>query len=196
AVVGPGSVCSRRQFLQNRNVDRLVGHQLLQPNVFPFQGLQALQLFQAQPPIHCPPAVMRLLADSQLLADLRRRLTSCLLPTRRQPHESSRRFAPACIASSPSSAPLSAQRRRPILTVPLERSNGGGSISEEADGHSATHVSPHAPRFPLMRQRQLTTTAISIARSNAIPAVGFDSIPNTPPATPTPMPIRGTIAPR
>ena len=60
-------------------IERLVGHQLLQLRVFLLERLQALRLIETQPAVLLPPAVVRLLTDPQLLADLGRPQTAAQL---------------------------------------------------------------------------------------------------------------------
>ena len=75
-VAGTGSEVSRGHLFQNHVVERLVGHQPLQPRVLLLERLQPLRLVEAQAAVLLPPAVVRLLADSQLLADLGRAQTA------------------------------------------------------------------------------------------------------------------------
>ena len=58
---------------------KLVDHQLLQLRVFLLERLQALRLVETQPAVLLPPAVVRLLTDPQLLADLGRAQTAAQL---------------------------------------------------------------------------------------------------------------------
>ena len=70
---------SRGHLFQDHVIERLVGHQLLQPRVFLLEGLQALRLIETQPPVLLPPPVVRLLTDPQLFADLGRAQTAAHL---------------------------------------------------------------------------------------------------------------------
>ena len=64
---------------ENHVVERLVRHQLLEPRVLPLELLEPFRLVETQPPILLPPAVVRLLTDPQLLADLGRAQTAAQL---------------------------------------------------------------------------------------------------------------------
>ena len=66
-----GSEVSRGHLFENRVVERLVGHEFLQAGIFALELLQPLRLVQAETAVLLPPAVVRLLADAELLTDLR-----------------------------------------------------------------------------------------------------------------------------
>ena len=70
---------SRDHLFQDHVIERLVGHQLLQLRVFLLERLQALRLVETHPAVLLPPAVVRLLTDPQLLADLGRAQTAAYL---------------------------------------------------------------------------------------------------------------------
>ncbi len=67
-----GSEVSRGHLFENHVVEGLVRDQLLQPPILPLKLLQPLRLVEAQAAVFFPPAIVRLLADPQLLAHLRR----------------------------------------------------------------------------------------------------------------------------
>ena len=79
AGAGAGSEVSRGHLLKNRVVEGLVRHQLLEPRVLPLELLEPFRLVETQPPVLLPPAVVRLLTDPQLLADLGRAQTAAQL---------------------------------------------------------------------------------------------------------------------
>src|SRR5512136_2073651 len=64
-----GSEVSPCCLLQNRVVQRQIGHQFLQPAVFLLQILQPLCLLYLHPSVLPSPTVVRLLSDPQLPAD-------------------------------------------------------------------------------------------------------------------------------
>ena len=72
AGVGAGSEVSRGHLFENRVVERLVCHQLLQLGVLSLEGLQPLGLVETQAAVFLPPPIVRLLADPERLTDLRR----------------------------------------------------------------------------------------------------------------------------
>src|SRR6266496_2799507 len=72
-VDAPGSPVSPLQILEQRDVQRLLGHVLLQPAVLLLQSLQPLRLVLLQGAVLDPPTIERLLADPQPLARLRNR---------------------------------------------------------------------------------------------------------------------------
>ena len=75
-VVAADSEFSRGHLLQARVIERLIGHQPLQPGVLLLEGLQSLGLVKAEAAVLFAPPVLRLLADNQLLAELRRAQTA------------------------------------------------------------------------------------------------------------------------
>lgn len=70
----PGSKVSRRGFPKNRLIEFGIRQQALQPGVLHLQVLQSLGLVRPQTSVLLPLAVIRLLGDTDLLADLRHRL--------------------------------------------------------------------------------------------------------------------------
>src|SRR5271154_4308588 len=58
AAVGTGSEVSRGCLFQNRNIQSLIGDQLLQPSIFCLQPFQTLRLIHSEPAILLPPAVV------------------------------------------------------------------------------------------------------------------------------------------
>src|SRR5664280_519913 len=73
ASAAPGSPVSRGRLLEDRDVQRLLRHDLLQPAVLLLQALEPPRLLDLQAPVHLPPPVIGLLGDLELAADLRRR---------------------------------------------------------------------------------------------------------------------------
>src|SRR5207237_10556386 len=69
----PGSPVSPLQVLQHRNIERLLGNDLLQPGVFLLERLQPLRLALLERAVLDPPAIERLLADPKPLTRLRDR---------------------------------------------------------------------------------------------------------------------------
>ena len=68
-VSGSGSEFSRTDFLEDGVVERLVGHELLEPSVLLLELLQALGLVESKAPLLLPPAVVRLLGNPALPDD-------------------------------------------------------------------------------------------------------------------------------
>lgn len=63
-----GSEVSLRHLLENRDIQGLVGHDLLEPGIFTLELLQAFRLVHAEAAIFTAPAVVGLLTDGQLTA--------------------------------------------------------------------------------------------------------------------------------
>jgi len=70
----PGLEVSPGRLLQNRYVQSLIGHDLLQPSILTLQILQSLRLVYLQTPVLPTPPVVGMLMDSDLAAHFRDRL--------------------------------------------------------------------------------------------------------------------------
>ena len=71
AVAVRGLLVSLRGFLQNLHIQRLLGDHLFQPNVLFLQGFEFLGHFRLHATLLLPPAVIGLLGNLKLLAELR-----------------------------------------------------------------------------------------------------------------------------
>src|SRR5262249_18052887 len=88
ACAATDSEVSRGGFLENRDVEHLVGDHLLQPRILALEILHPLHLVDFDPAVLLPPAEVGLIRDRDLLADLPDRNVLRLLHLRRpQPRD-------------------------------------------------------------------------------------------------------------
>ena len=126
---GPGAEVSRCDVPQHRVVQRLIGHQPLQPTVLALQFFQPLGLVDPQPPVLPPPAVIRWLGHAEAARDLRDRFPL------REHHLRLPQFADDLLGRGPLACHADSLR-----TGPNPRTGSGPVLGGQVSGRGTTNT--------------------------------------------------------